>query len=219
MAVKFFSGVMLLLALSFVPNFATNRFCLLQETKIEKKGGEKDTLKGGKSGELFKKLFEEDHPIAKGLVNIHKIDGKLYFELPITLFEKNILLGSTITETSDNGNVTVGSKPVPPLLINFTKYNENIALNKLEQNSITFKNNLNIRRALDKNSVGAIMQLFKIESYNSDSSSVVIDVTDFFKSDREEITPFDSYSANTALGTRTQVFKGDRSLISDFKSF
>ena len=34
------------------------------------------------------------------------------FELPVNLINKDMLIGSTVTSISDNGNAVVGSKPV-----------------------------------------------------------------------------------------------------------
>ena len=38
----------------------------------------------------------------KGLFTLHKMDGKIYFELPLTLMERDMLLGSTVSEITDN---------------------------------------------------------------------------------------------------------------------
>ena len=51
----------------------------------------------------------------KGLITLHKIDGKVYFEFPFSLFGKEMLLGSTVEEISDNTEALVGQKPHRPL--------------------------------------------------------------------------------------------------------
>ena len=44
----------------------------------------------------------------KGMFSIHKMDGKVYFEIPFKLLNKDMLLGSTITETTNNDFGSVG---------------------------------------------------------------------------------------------------------------
>lgn len=50
----------------------------------------------------------------KGMITLHKIDGKVYFEFPFSLFGKEMLLGSTVEEISDNTEALVGQKPHAP---------------------------------------------------------------------------------------------------------
>ena len=69
----------------------------------------------------YEKLFNKQHKIVRGFITLHQIDGKVYFELPVTLLGKDMLIGSTVTNVSDNGNAIVGSKPNAPLLVKFTR--------------------------------------------------------------------------------------------------
>ena len=56
----------------------------------------------------------------KGMITIHKIGAKLYFEFPLDLLNRDFLIGTTVCQTSDNGNALVGQKPVDPLHVRFT---------------------------------------------------------------------------------------------------
>ncbi|MFA6770768.1 MAG: DUF5117 domain-containing protein, partial [Bacteroidales bacterium] len=181
--------------------------------------GIEDTTSNGASKKVFEKLFKEEHAESKGLINIHKIEDKLYFEIPTSIFGRDMLLGSTVSETSDNGNVIVGSKPLAPILVNFSMENEKVLLNKVINNSITLPSDTNISNAIDKNHMGAIMALFKVETYNPDSTAVVVDVTNFFKSDNTDLTTFDRSSEYASMGEQTNIFQQERSFITEFKSF
>ncbi|MDD4638520.1 MAG: zinc-dependent metalloprotease [Bacteroidales bacterium] len=219
MIVRYLMGLLIISGTLFGSKISANDFSnKVINNKINKKE-QVDTSTSDKVNSLNKKLFKEEHPEAKGLINIHKIDGKLYFEIPFTLFGKDLLMGSTVSETSDNGNVTVGSKPTTPLLVNFTFENDKVLLNRTNKNSIAPISDTLIGNAIDKNSIGAIMMLFKIEAYNPDSSAVVVDASNLFLTEISEITPFDRNSLNTYLGERTYNFQKERSFIVDFKSF
>src|SRR3712207_7936526 len=65
--------------------------------------------------------MKKKHETARGLFTLYKAEGKLYFELPLRLLGKEMLIGSTVTGISDNGNAIVGSKPQSPLHVKFTK--------------------------------------------------------------------------------------------------
>ena len=44
----------------------------------------------------------------KVLIILHKMDNKIYFELPLSLLGKDMLIGSTVTEITNNGFANVG---------------------------------------------------------------------------------------------------------------
>ena len=51
----------------------------------------------------YQKLFKgKACETVKGLFTIHKTDNKIYFEIPLVLLERELLLGSTISETTNN---------------------------------------------------------------------------------------------------------------------
>ena len=169
----------------------------------------------------YDKLFKKEHVVAKGLITLHRMDNKLYFELPLKLLNKDMLLGSTITEISDNGDGLVGQKPTEPLHIQFTQVDSNIQIRQIFRYSITRKEDVNIERALEKANIGAIIGAYKIEAWNPDSTAAVIDVTDFFVSDNKAIEPIDPYGANVYGGmlTRNVTFKSDKSFLGEVKAF
>lgn len=168
----------------------------------------------------YDKLFGEKHLIAKGFISIHKLKEKVYFELPVTLFKRDMLLGSTVTEVSDNQNVIVGSKPTSPLHFRFEKLNNTICLSAIQTNNIQTEGDPRLEAAIAQSNIGAILSAFKILAYNNDSTTVVFDVTDFFAGDNKLLTPFDKNSANLGRGKkRSEVFQSSKSYIDTIKAF
>ena len=41
------------------------------------------------------------------MFTVHKLDGKVYFEIPDQLFGRDMLLGSTVSEINDNSDALV----------------------------------------------------------------------------------------------------------------
>ena len=69
----------------------------------------------------YEKLFKgKTVKTAKGLITLHQVGKKLYFEYPLSLLGREFLLGTTFVETSDNGNGAVGQMINDPLHIAFT---------------------------------------------------------------------------------------------------
>ena len=193
-----------------------------QDKKIEKQDTAKakaDSVKTlPKQG--YATLLKNPKKTAKGFINIYNVKEKLYIEIPSGLLEKDMLLASTISQTSDNLNGVVGSKPQSPIQVRFQKVDSTILLTKIIKDAIAPKSDLNLISALDKNSAGAILEKFPIKAFNPADSAMVIDVTDFFLNDNKLLSPFGTFRMNVG-GTlkSTESFKKDRSYLGDIKSF
>ena len=170
----------------------------------------------------YEKLFKDKKvKTCKGLVTLHKIDGKVYFEFPVKLFEKEMLLGSSVESISDNGEAIVGQKPHTPLHIVFSNIDSAVQIRYCFRNSITRPEDKQIEEAIVESNIPAVLESFDIEAWSPDSTAVVFDATKFLVSDMEDIDPFDPYGANTYFGWMARItnFKSDRSFIGDIASY
>lgn len=164
----------------------------------------------------YEKLLKNPSKEVKGLINMYEVKGKLYLEVPLDLMGKDMLLASTISQISDNNHGVVGSKPFNPWQVEFTQVDSSLQLRRITKNLIAPETDKNILNALDKNSIGAIVENFKIKAFNPDRSAAVIDVTNFFLKDIKELSPL---GAGLRGYERTESFKKDRSFIGELKSF
>lgn len=146
----------------------------------KKKAKTEQTTPAKKESE-YDKLFKKKHETAKGLITLHLLDGKVYFELPVDLINKDMLIGSTVTSISDNGNAVVGSKPTDLLHVMFTRNKTHVQLRQVNTDYIT--GSTQIDEALRKSTLGAIISNQKIQAYNNDSTAIVFDMTGVFLSD------------------------------------
>ena len=121
----------------------------------------------------YDKLFKKKHDVADGMIKLHKVGDKLYFEFPQALFGREMLLGSVISETSDNLTGVPGSKSYVPLHITFTKTGENVQIREINADNYTLGVAGNILRSIDRNNIPTIFRNFKIDAYNADSTAVV----------------------------------------------
>lgn len=178
-----------------------------------------------KAEEAYKKLFKDKKcETKKGMFTLHKVDqSKLYFELPVSMLGREMLLGSTISEISNNGHGVIGYKPQDPMHVTFKKMGEGIHLclvNTLYGADMNETGNEGIINAVKKSTIDGIYRSYKIEAYTPDSSAVVIDVTNLFLEDNKDLTPFDpwgSYGGNAFK--RSASFEKSKSHLDDIKAF
>ncbi len=164
----------------------------------------------------YEKLLKDPQQKAEGFINIYFVKNKLYLEVPFNLMGREMLLGSTISQISDNTSGVVGSKPFTPLQVEFSRVDSTLQLRRINKEMVAPMGEKNILEALEKNSLSAIMANFKIEAFNPDTTAAVIDVTGFFLKDIKELSPFNGSPAGL---TRSQSFKSDRSFVGEVKSF
>jgi len=190
------------------------------QTKEKKKTEAEETKAKKDSVDAFQKLFKEKHETASGMFILHKMKEKVYFEIPLKMLGKEMLLASTTTETSDNANGIVGGK-TDPIHIVFTKSGENVQLRRINCDVITDNKNSNIAKAIQSSNIGSIMKSMKIEAYSKDSSAVVVEMTSFFVGDNKDLSPFDKYSQYTMFNgfKRTESFQQDKSFLESIKAF
>lgn len=126
-------------------------------------------------------------------ITAKKTDGKVMLNIPTKMLGREMLFGTTITATSDNGNGIVGSKPHDPFLVIFTRENNNIALRIPDSWRVSTSESIH-----DDNETDAIFKLFKIKEFSKDSSIMTIDATGLFISDDSRLSPIDRYGKNSS---------------------
>lgn len=183
-----------------------------------KKTKKKESVEKEKTA--YDKLFSSNHSKAEGFITVHKVKEKVYFELPLSLLKRDMLLGSAVTEISDNRNAIIGSKPTEPIHFRFEKLNNKICLSAIQTDNVSGDNDNRLKTAIALSNMDAILQAFDISAYNNDSTAVVFDVTGFFVGDNKLMDPFDKYSANMSRGRkRSTSFQSSKSFVDGFKAF
>ena len=163
----------------------------------------------------------KDAEVHEGMFKIFKKKQKVYFEIPQCLLDKEMLLSSRVTATSNNTDVSGGEMPLHPLLVKFTRDDEQVYLHRLSP--------LNqcdpmspIYQSLQRNNVEPIMEAFKIVCENADSTGIVIDVSFFFCSVQKELSPFKPRTPLSFILGENPLegsFSSDKSTILEVKSF
>lgn len=139
----------------------------------------------------YKEVITDKAISKKGLFTIHKVDDKFYFEIPDSILHREILAVTRYAKVPGGGR-TYGGEIANQQAIEFEKGpSNNIFLKVVTLISYADSTNV-ISNAVSNSNVNPIAAAFSIAAYGKDSatntSSSVIDVTDFFKGDNQVVS-------------------------------
>ena len=155
--------------------------------------------------------------VKSNFITLHKVDGKLYFEIPMKYLGREMLFASTLTSTSSNDFCDVGYKQNDPLHVRFTKIDSTIYLNEVNAFVTSNPKEPSLQKAIDKNFADAVLYSYKIAAYTPDSTAVVIDVTPIFTTDMKEF----AFLPTTIMGLiqLNSTFNKDGVALGEVKAF
>ncbi len=148
-----------------------------------------------------------------GLFTVHKVEDKYYFEIPDSLFGREIL--SVVRFAKVPAGAGYGGEIANQQTLTFEKGpNNNVFLrtvtlvNKAEENQDIYK-------AVTNSNLNAIASAFPVASLGKDSTGVVIDVTAFFSGDNQAVSVNPNIKRRYSLTALAQ----DRSYISKISTY
>ena len=185
----------------------------------KKKGKNAATAKVTEKKSAYDKLFQKEscETVKSNFITLHKVDGKLYFEIPMKYLGREMLFASTLTSTSSNDFCDVGYKQNDPLHVRFTKIDSTIYLNEVNAFVTSNPKEPSLQKAIDKNFADAVLYSYKIAAYTPDSTAVVIDVTPIFTTDMKEF----AFLPTTIMGLiqLNSTFNKDSVALGEVKAF
>ncbi len=136
----------------------------------------------------YKEIITEKAITQKGLFTVHKVDDKWYFEIQDSLFNKEILAITRFDKTPA-GSHSYGGEKVNEQTIRWERGpSDNVFLRVMTIVSIAPDSSQPIAQAVRNSNVDPIAAAFDIKAFGKDSTSVIIDVTDFFKLDNQPVS-------------------------------
>lgn len=128
------------------------------------------------------------HP---GLFTVHKVDDKWYFEIPDSVFDRDILVSTRYSRTAAGGNY--GGEQVNVQTIRWEKGPANtVFLKVLTIVNVAADSSQPIAQAVTNSNMNPIAAEFDVKAYGKSADSatgtVVIDVGDFFKGDNQVVS-------------------------------
>ncbi|WP_221394844.1 zinc-dependent metalloprotease [Dyadobacter sp. NIV53] len=173
-----------------------------------------DKKKGPKS---FKDLIDKSAISQKGMISVHKVDEKWYFEIPDSLLNNDIMAVTRYSKTAAGGGI-FGGEEVNRQMIRWEKgIDDNLLLRSVTVVVASPDSTKPIFQAVKNSSSDPIIGVFEIKAIKKDSSvnSSIIDVTDFFNADNQVF----SLSSTSKQLLKLASFKKEASFIEKISSY
>jgi hypothetical protein len=151
-----------------------------------------------------------------GLVLVHRVGNRLFYEIPDSLFGRDMLLISQIAQAPENLSpfLNAGSN-VAEQVVRWQRQGNRVLLRSVSFRSVA-SDSLPIAISIENNTYAPIIQSFNVEAASPGDGGVVIDVTRLFEEDIPAI-------GGLAPGLRTQFqvrrLDAARSFIESARSF
>ena len=201
----------LLLAVSFG--------CQTQKQVAESKTGTAQKPSEKKKGDLkdYKEVITAEARSDEGLFTTHFVGDKLYFEVPLDLLEKDMLLVSRIAGTPSGfggGYVNAGSK-VNEQVVRWTKRGDVIDLKVISYEDQSAEESP-IYKSVRANNFYPILFSSKVVAYNEAANSAVIEVGGLFE---EDIAAINAVSPDLKKQYKVKKLDKSRSYIESAHSY
>jgi len=134
-----------------------------------------------------------------GLFLVHQLDEKVYYEIPTTQLDKDMLFVTQLEKT-ESGHSYAGM-PVGNRVVRWELRGKNVLLRDIKYSTRADTKDT-IAQAVKNSSVAPIIKVFPIKAWGKDKSPV-IDVTSLFTSDVSEFSPKRSIGAGSLDSRRT----------------
>lgn len=158
--------------------------------------------------EVIKSSFDKDG----GLFTVYKDDDTFYYEIPDSLFGREMLTISRIAKTADG--ISYGGMKNNTQVLRWEKKDKKVLLRRVSFEN-TANDTLPIYEAVRNSNFEPILATFDVKALNEDSTGAVIDVTSLFKTD------VPAFGLQQSYRQRYQVRRvdGDRTFIEHINSY
>lgn len=193
-------------------SFSTEGFS--QKKKKKKKDDTEQTAPPPKKGDVkpYNKVITKDAETDEGLFKVHKVAKDYFYEIPDSLFGREMLMVTRIAKTA--AGMGFGGGKQNEQVLRWEWKDDNVLL-RVVSHRVVAADSLPVHEAVMNSNFEPIMYMFPIKAFGKDSSSVVIDVTKFFTSDIKAI--------GLPVWTRKQYkvtrLDSDRSFIESLSSY
>ena len=161
----------------------------------------------------FKEVITDKAETQKGLFTVHKLDDKYFFEIADSLLGREILAVTRFAKVPTGAGY--GGELANQQTITFEKGPSNNIFMRVVTLVNVAEEDQQIFKAVSNSNVNAIAAAFPIAAFGKDSTSSVIDVSEFFKGDNQAVSINARAKRNYSLNALAQ----DRSYISKISTY
>jgi Met-zincin/Domain of unknown function (DUF5117)/Domain of unknown function (DUF5118) len=163
----------------------------------------------------YKEVITEKARSTNGLFTVHKVEDKYYFEIPDSIFGREIMVITRFSKVAGGGGI-YGGELANQQVVRLEKGPDNkVFMRVVTVISVANDSSQPIFKAVSNSNLDPIGAAFDIKVLPKDSTGTVIDVTDFFKGDNQPVSLNSGNKRRLSLGG----LMSDRSYIETVKSF
>ena len=135
-----------------------------------------------KKGDIkpYSDVITKDAISDSGLFTVHKIDTDFFYEIPDTLFEKEMLMVTRIAKTASG--IGFGGGKQNTQVLRWQKKDKKVLL-RVVSYEVFAADSLPVNEAVVNSNFEPVLYTFPIQAYNNDSTATVIKVSDLFNQD------------------------------------
>ncbi len=167
----------------------------------------------------FEKVITSKAVSDEGIITVHKVEDKYYFEIPDKALKKEFLVVTRLTKAGAEmrmGTVGYAGDQISQNVISFEKGpNDKVFLRSISYVDYAKDSTSAMYKTVMRNNVNSIEQAFDIKAFGKEKNSTVIDVTDFINADNDVV----SFDTRFKKGFRVGAFQKDKSFVNFVKSF
>lgn len=170
-----------------------------------------DTTRGARP---YKLVITAKAKTQQGLITVHKIDEKYFFEIPDSLFGRDIMTVTRFSKTAAGGGIFAGEE-VNRQMVRWEKgLNDKIFLRSVTMVISSPDSTKPLFIAVENSSEDPIVAAFDIKAVRKDTS-YVIDITSYFSGDPQIF----SMNPSEKMSYKLAALQSDRSFISHIHTF
>jgi hypothetical protein len=165
----------------------------------------------------YEKLFsgKKVETAKSDFITLHKVQGKIYFEVPYKILGREMLAASTVTEVTSSIGGDVGYKPKGVSHVKFVMEDSTVYLLSINASVNPVEE---LKAGVSRIAGSPRIAGFPIKAVSKDSSGVVIEVTNLFAGTAKlfDASPSDMGSGLLKINA---AFKKDESSLGEIKAF
>lgn len=133
----------------------------------------------------YKEIITDKAKTDNGLFKVHRLDGKYFYEIPDSLFDREMLVVTRYAKTPTVDG-TYGGEELNEQVWKWQRRDKQVFIRVPSYANIAAKET-EMFEAVRNSNLDAVLSSFDIKAINNDSSSVVIDVTDLYSKDVQSL--------------------------------
>ena len=160
----------------------------------------------------YDKVITKDAQSDEGLFTVHKIDDSFFYEIPDTLFNKEMLMVTRISKTASGLGFGGGKQNTQ--VLRWQKKDKKVIL-RVVSYEVFAADSLPVHEAVVNSNFEPVLYTFPIKAFSVDSTATVIEVTDLFNKDVKAL----GLSSRSRKRYKATRLESEKSFIESVKSY